>query len=222
MGLFDPAFWRNLGAEARAGATPGRRLTARIALAVIALLVGAITVDLVASLGGPVASETPPSAAPAGSSAGAAPTMKEAAAAADISGVDAHGDVLTVAYVARTALDDPQFLEDAGYQAGEIGRAFQKGVREDNGRLASVDLVLIAPVHDRLGNVSPKPVFVADFPVADLRAAKIDNLGPQEFLGVANRVAPFDRSAKTLLLAHCALPVNQTDAHAFCQLVRRR
>ena len=155
---------------------------------------------------------------------GPAPAVARSSISEDkvnVLGVRVDKDTLFVDMTPDTTLDDPRLLGSIGYKAAEIGKDFQKGVSEDKGQLRTVTFLIVAPATDRLGNVSASLLMNISYSVDDLRRARIDNLGPEQFLDLASHVFVGSAVDRKLIRAHCSLPDNIRDAPNFCALVAR-
>lgn len=115
--------------------------------------------------------------------------------------------------------DGVGLVNQTGVLVREIGRALQKGVREDSTAITDVRILVATRGADSTGKMeSHLALFSLDYKAADLYALKSD-ASPAQALAPAQRVVFNGASAHKAMRDWCANSTNFNDALAFCNLV---
>lgn len=115
--------------------------------------------------------------------------------------------------------DGVGLVNQTGVLVREIGRALQKGVREDSTAITDVRILVATRGADSTGKMeSHLALFSLDYKAADLYALK-SNATPAQALAPAQRVVFNGADAHKAMRDWCANSANFNDALAFCNLV---
>ena len=110
-------------------------------------------------------------------------------------------------------------VNNTGVLVREIGRALQKGVREDSTAITEVRILVATKGADSTGKMQTHlSLFSLDYKAADLYALKSDAT-PAQALAGAQRVVFNGADAHKAMRDWCANSANFNDALAFCNLV---
>jgi hypothetical protein len=110
-------------------------------------------------------------------------------------------------------------VDQTGVLAREIGRALQKGVREDSTAITDVRILVATKGVDRTGKQEAHlALFSLDYKASDLYALKSD-AAPAQVLAEAQGVVFNGADAHKAMRDWCAVSANFNDALAFCNQV---
>ncbi len=147
----------------------------------------------------------------------AVPSLAKVDSAIKVVKVD--GDSLMVRANLSEGLDDGFQTNQAASIVQEIGQALQKGVSENTDGVKTVSIEFVGPGIDRLGNPVPLPLFIAGFPLADLKAAHFENLGFANTMDLASGAMALSQPGAHEIAAWCLK--NPEDGAAFCKTISR-
>jgi hypothetical protein len=110
-------------------------------------------------------------------------------------------------------------VDQTGVLVREIGRALQKGVREDSTAITEVRILVATKGADSTGKMQTHlSLFSLDYKAADLYALKSDAT-PAQALAATQRVVFNGADAHKAMRDWCAVPANFNEALAFCNQV---
>jgi hypothetical protein len=115
--------------------------------------------------------------------------------------VSAKGGVLSVELMLPQPLFTTGYIDLAADSIEDLGASIQGGAAEADA-VDRVSAVFFADAKDRLGNMTKSWMMTLNYPAADLRAARFNNLSVAETLDLAD-TAELSPAAESVLLAWC-------------------
>ena len=151
----------------------------------------------------------------------AAATTTVAAAASGITSVVAFEDALIVTAQIDGSADDPLYVFGVGTMLQDVVRAIQAGATDAPATASELDFSVSAAALDRLGNERTVQVLRLTLPMADLRAAQLDNLSVGRLLNLTTDMT-FTPQGAQQIIAYCGSERGQRQSQEFCRLANRK
>ncbi|QQQ19712.1 hypothetical protein JIP62_06385 [Brevundimonas vitis] len=130
-------------------------------------------------------------------------------------------DALIVGLQLDGTAGDADYVFRVGDAVKSIAAVIQSGATDDAAQANKLDLSVSSAATDRLGNPRTVHVMTLTFPMADLRAARLDNLSVGRVLNLTSDIR-FGGHGAGQLLAYCASERGRTQSRPFCALAESR
>ncbi|NBB51462.1 hypothetical protein GVN24_24565 [Rhizobium sp. CRIBSB] len=195
-----------------------------------AVAAGAFVLFMIAGLGLPpettsIDQDGAPNSSGKASAAPAVVTVAEQPSTATMATADpaivaavAFENVISVSARLDGESGNPDYLRQVGGLVERLATALQAGARDAGAATATeLDLVITSRAVDRLGGEHEVHVISLTFPVADLRAARLENLTRGRLLNLATDVR-FGQYGANQLDAYCNEPRGARESDVFCNL----
>ncbi len=152
----------------------------------------------------------------------AAPTPSTIASSAEgIVSVIPFEDALIVAAQIDGAASDPDYVFRVGFMVESMAAAIQAGAADADADAVELDLNVSAAATDRLGNPRTIHVMTLTLSMADLRAARLDNLSVGRVLNLTRDIR-FGAHGAQQLAAYCTSERGLRQSQAFCALAESK
>lgn len=130
-------------------------------------------------------------------------------------------DVLMVTAQIDGTLGDPNYVFRVGSALQDLAGSIQAGAADAPANAAELDFSVSSGAVDRLGNTRMVQVMRLTLPMADLRAAQLDNLSVGRLLNLATDMT-FTSQGAQQLAAYCASERGRAQSQAFCALADQK
>lgn len=105
--------------------------------------------------------------------------------------------------------DDPDYVSAASVIVKHVAAAIQANPTGVPRELSTISFLFLRPDFDRLGNPGAHSFMTATFPIGDLKAARLDNLGAYGVLNLSSEVqvvGPWQTAIRNWCLMHNSAP----------------
>ncbi|MDH7641166.1 hypothetical protein [Sphingomonas oryzagri] len=110
--------------------------------------------------------------------------------------------------------DGDAYIGKSGMVLTEIGKAIKAGAKDVPAKIETVHVTYTVPATDRLGNPDRMRFMLVSVPIADLRNANYDGLGPFGVLNLASEVSVYGIDPTEAVDKYCR--DNADDMRGFC------